>query len=473
LEEARVDIFEDADPGLLASYHKLQVEISSRAREALSGSQKADIPDELKYKLEQLRNTRRDLIGKSKRARDLVAPPLPSLEQIQKDILDDQTVLLEYWLGDEHSTLWVITRTEFHPLKLDWSGGKIETAVYDWLSRLNREAAAVRSDPDARELSRQLLGPAQAWLGGKRILIVPYGVLNRVPFAALPDPAYSTKGPVPFLLERHELVYAPSVSALKEIRKWRRERGSGGKGIALVVDPVYRSDDSRLKGSAHPSTDQPAAEAEALGLKGCTGLTRALGTTQVLTNARQPEFRAFGRQFPESGFKASVANVKGDDLRNVQVVHFGAHACVSPANPELSALALSQWDENGRRVADSFLHVKDVYDLKWKADLVVLAACETALGKETPSGGVDGLARAFHYAGAPSVIASLWDAGDADTGYLMGRFYDALGAHGGIWPAAALRAAQLKLIDSSPHAWAAFVLQGEWVPPAPGPREKQ
>ena len=471
LEEARVDIFKDADPALLARYRGLQLEISRLTRQALSGPQQAGVPDKLKSELDQLRNTRRDLIGKSKRARDLVAPPLPSLAEIQNEILDDRTVLLEYWLGEESSTLWVITRTEFHALTLNWSRSQIEAAARRWLSRLDRKAAAVRADPDGRELSRQLLAPALAWLGDKRILIVPYGVLNRVPFAALPDPAYAKQAGARFLLKSHELAYAPSVSAVQEIRNWHRARGSAGQGIALVVDPVYARDDTRVKGPVRPRADLPAdaaeartAAAKALGLTGCTGLSRVLGTTQVLTNAAQPGFRIFGRQTLESGGKATVANIKGAGLRNVRVVHFGAHACVSSTNPELSALALSQWDLNGRPIADSFLHVKDVYDLQWKADLVVLAACETALGKETPSGGVDGLARAFHYAGAPSVIASLWDAGDADTGILMQHFYDALNprAPGGMQPAAALRAAQLKMIESSPHIWAAFVLQGDW-----------
>ncbi len=263
-------------------------------------------------------------------------------------------------------------------------------------------------------------------------------------------------------MENHEIVYLPSISALAEIRKWRKARATGGKGVAWVVDPVYRSDDVRLKKYSRPPS---VTEAKAVDLKDCTELARVVATSDVLANRDAPALRALGQTIEKKGFGATVASVKGAELREARIVHFGAHACLS-AEPELSAIALSQWNERGQRIRDSLLHVKDVYDLQWKADLVVLAACETALGGGSRSGGVYGLSRAFHYGGVPSVVASLWKVPADGTGDLMDLFYTKLGGNlkTGMRPAAALRGAQIALIGSSPKTWAAFTLEGEWKP---------
>jgi CHAT domain-containing protein len=133
-------------------------------------------------------------------------------------------------------------------------------------------------------------------------------------------------------------------------------------------------------------------------------------------------------------------------------------------HPELSGLVFSLVDENGRS-QDGFLGLDDVYNLNLPADLVVLSACKTGLGKEMNGEGLIGLTRGFMYAGATRVVASLWNVSDAATANLMANFYKAM-EQDKMAPAAALRAAQIQMWKQarwkSPYFWAAFEIQGEW-----------
>jgi CHAT domain-containing protein len=152
------------------------------------------------------------------------------------------------------------------------------------------------------------------------------------------------------------------------------------------------------------------------------------------------------------------------DLGRYRIVHLATHGVLNAEQPELSGLVLSLVDEQGRP-QDGFLGLHEVYDLNLPAELVVLSACQTGLGKEIRGEGLVGLTRGFMYAGAERVLASLWNVNDSATARLMKLFYEGIFSKG-LSPAAALRAAQLELSKRSqwrsPYYWAAFVLQGEW-----------
>jgi CHAT domain-containing protein len=152
------------------------------------------------------------------------------------------------------------------------------------------------------------------------------------------------------------------------------------------------------------------------------------------------------------------------ELAEYRVVHFATHGVLDNENPGLSGLILSLFDERGRP-QDGFLRLHDIYSLNLPADLVVLSACDTALGKPLRGEGLMGLVRGFFYAGALRVVASLWKVDDEATGELMSRFYVEM-LDEGRSPAAALRQAQLALWRDGrwqdPYYWAAFILQGEW-----------
>jgi CHAT domain-containing protein len=173
---------------------------------------------------------------------------------------------------------------------------------------------------------------------------------------------------------------------------------------------------------------------------------------------------AGGENLKALDFEASRATALSDELGHYRVVHFATHGLLNSLHPELSGLVLSLVDEKGQP-QDGFLRAHDVYNLKLRADLVVLSACQTALGKEVKGEGLVGLTRGFMYAGAPRVVASLWRVPSKATAELMKRFYRGMLVEK-LRPAAALRAAQVGMWRekrwNEPYYWAAFVLQGEW-----------
>jgi CHAT domain-containing protein len=163
-------------------------------------------------------------------------------------------------------------------------------------------------------------------------------------------------------------------------------------------------------------------------------------------------------------FAANRETARSSELGQYQIVHFATHSLINNKHPELSGIVLSLVDESGQP-QDGFLRLHEIYNLKLGADLVVLSACQTALGKDIRGEGLIGLTRGFMYAGAPRVVATLWKVSDAATAEFMGRFYqNMLGKR--LSPAAALRAAQLSMRQekqwAAPYYWAGFVLQGEW-----------
>jgi CHAT domain-containing protein len=168
--------------------------------------------------------------------------------------------------------------------------------------------------------------------------------------------------------------------------------------------------------------------------------------------------------FAALDFKASRATAISGELSKYGIIHFATHGLLNNKHPELSGILLSMVDEKGRP-QDGFLQLSDIYDLNLPADLVVLSACETGLGRTVNGEGLIGLTRGFMYAGAARIVASLWKVDDAATAALMEQFYREMLTNG-LTPAAALRVAQRQISQQkrwrSPYYWAGFVLQGEW-----------
>ena len=152
----------------------------------------------------------------------------------------------------------------------------------------------------------------------------------------------------------------------------------------------------------------------------------------------------------------------GADIGRRRIVHFATHGLINSQHPELSGIVLSLVDRQGK-LQDGFLRLHDIYNMRLGADLVVLSACQTALGKEIKGEGLVGLTRAFMYAGVPRVVASLWEVSDLATAELMKKFYGAMFQRG-LPPAAALRTAQLEMSKdrrwNSPYYWAGFQITG-------------
>lgn len=402
----------------------------------------------------------------------LTQPSPLSLAKIQQ-LLDADTVLLEYALGDERSVLWAVTTDSVASIPLP-GRTQIEAAAskcYDLLKVSQQRRWQRAAELSATELSRLILPSSPQLLmllNRKRLVIVADGALQYIPFGVLPMPGWAKKD---LLNSQFEVVNLPSASTLAALREENHSRSAPEKLLAVFADPVFSANDSRVKSANAPKplpvvagkfslrASQLTRSAEDVGIKEFPRLPYSRQEAEaILALARDAQnLIAFD-------FAASRATSLDAKLSQYKIIHFATHGVINSRHPQQSGIALSLVDENGR-AQDGFLHMADLYNMKLNADLVVLSACRTAMGKDIKGEGLIGLTRGFMYAGAPRIVASLWDVNDAATAELMSRFYrhllkDKLSA------AAALRAAQLSMAKearwAAPYYWAGFVIQGDW-----------
>jgi CHAT domain-containing protein/tetratricopeptide (TPR) repeat protein len=411
-----------------------------------------------------------------------IAEPL-SAAGVQREVLDRHVLLLEYALGPERSFLWAVTPDTLHCFELP-PRARIEEAARRYYGALilrpdtpEGKAAQAEVRRAADDLAGMLLRPVADLLDGQTLLVVSDGALQYIPFGALPFPS-SLDGPerVP-LIFRHDVVSLPSASVLAVLRRELAGRAPAPKRLAVLADPVFQREDMRVaqaRGAARAGRSTGViAASSALQRGGLPGELRAgevdPSDLQRLRFSRQeadaiaalvPE----GQRFKALDFDASRAVAMGGELSFYRMIHFATHGLVDSRHPELSSLVLSRVDRRGQ-LQNGFLRLHDIYNLDLNADLVVLSACQTALGQEIRGEGLIGLTRGFMYAGAARVLASLWSVDDRATSKLMERFYrhmiqDRRSA------AAALRQAQIEMARESglqpPYYWAGFSLQGEW-----------
>ena len=456
LRIAAVDSRGEAPPVRSSSGHSLDQDVARQIRA-------------LTLELEQVRAEIR--AKGSRRVEDLdqgTAPlespsPLPVAELTR--LLDDETLLLAYDLGESTSFLFT----------LDSTGPR----VFDLAPRATLEAAAeafyhaLMGSADVADqwqltghhLAEMLLPEGVLRPGVRRLLVVAEGLLHYIPFTTLPmaDPladSPATDDP-PLLLDRYSVVNLPSAAVFAALRARSEARSFEPGTLAVFADPVYSADEERSDDVA----DAPL-----------------LGTTRDIAARRLPdgelprlpwtthEARAILELFdPAStlarlGHQASKRAVTQTDLTPYRLLHFASHARIDEELPELSSLILSTVDTSGQRI-DGELRLHEIYRLRLDADLTVLSGCQTALGRRVRGDGLMGLTRGFFYAGSARLVVSLWPVEDRATAHLMPRVYRAL-REDGARPAQALRQAQqwMRGHDQwrAPYYWAPFVLQGDF-----------
>ncbi len=247
-------------------------------------------------------------------------------------------------------------------------------------------------------------------------------------------------------------------------------RSAAARKIAVLADPVFDASDPRVRVSIRATSRRQTSSDQATrsAIQGPVNGSEPVRFDRLRSTRREAQeiiaLTRDGNSLKALDFEASRALATSEQLAQYRIVHFATHGVLNSQYPELSGLVFSLVDEQGQP-QNGVLRAHEVYNLKLKADLVVLSGCQTALGKEIKGEGLLGLTRGFMYAGAPRVVASLWRVPDMATAELMKRFYRGL-LIGGMTPAAALRAAQVSIQKDSrwaaPYYWAAFVLQGEW-----------
>ena len=486
LAEARADIRQGVDKTLLARERELEQQLDAAAeRQArlLSGRHTSEEAAALDKQLAELTSAyeevRNQIKAQGPRYAALTQVQPLALADVQK-LLDDRTVLLEYALGDERSYLWAVTRTSLTSYDLP-KRAELERAarlVYDDLRARQRRPG--ESDVDhatrirtadaeywqhAAALSEMVLRPVASQLGDKRLLIAAEGALQYIPFAALPAPdgagltGDSGEVPVPLIVE-HEIVNLPSASALAALRRETLARQPAPRAVALLADPVFEQDDPRVSSEIKKVTEQARTN---VGVRGDGyALPRLLSSREEAKAI--VSLAPSGSALVATGFDASRAKALSPELGQYRIVHFATHGVLNDEHPALSGIVLSLMDRAGRP-QNGFLRLHDIYNLHLPAELVVLSACDTGLGRDVKGEGLVGLARGFMYAGAARVVASLWKVDDEATAVLMTHFYRQM-LQDGKPAAAALRDAQITIWKqqrwSAPYYWAAFVMQGEW-----------
>jgi CHAT domain-containing protein len=379
---------------------------------------------------------------------NLSNPEPVSIDEVKALCPDKNTVVFEYSVGDSSSCLWVITRSDYMIFKLPRRKilqEQIETIRFSLLDR--QQGISDFFTNAGSILYEELIKPAESYLSKKsKLIIIPDGVLNYLPFEVLltenkkPTAEFSYSDLL-FLVKKYPISYGQSASVLKTLISKPEEarQRAVGKRLLAIGDPLYEDTlfNSQIK---YPRLEFSGKEIENIATYFTGGFSEI-----YLRN------------------KATEENLKrNNELNKFNYIHFATHGLIDEDKPDLSSLVLTSERNSGE---DGLLQAKEIFELKLNADLVVLSACQTGLGKLIRGEGMVGLTRAFMYAGTPSVMVSLWSVSDISTSILMGEFYKNL-IKNKLSKTDALRKAQLTLMRDNNYAhpfyWAPFVLIGDW-----------
>ena len=396
-----------------------------------------------------------------------------SISRIREELLDEQTALVEFLLGEKRSLVWVVAKNKLiigvlPPRK------EIEEQVAAYRKALTERAQALtlrRSFVDVNRLGEKmyasLLQPVEGALTlSGRLIIVPDGVLHYLPFETLiPSGRRGAPGESQpaYLVEKFATVYAPSASALVTVRAINGQAAAPTKVLLAFGDPIAPPAPERKTATdnatrtALPGLDTPVTDE--YGERGFSFTRLPFTREEVLGISKL--YSAAQREI-YLGDQAREETVKSEKMDQFRYIHFASHGFIDESKPGRSGILLSR---DAHSAEDGVLQMGEIMRLKLNADLVTLSACNTGLGKLVNGEGILGLTRAFFYAGARNITVSLWNVNDSSTSALMKDFYENLNR--GMSKSAALRQAKLTLLHDKkaawhhPYYWAAFVLVGE------------
>ncbi|MBR8840938.1 MAG: CHAT domain-containing protein, partial [Stigonema ocellatum SAG 48.90 = DSM 106950] len=525
LTEARANIRKGASPQLLDQEKRLTALIDAKEKLRFEIVNSAKISDpiskaaasKLSKEISQYRDEYQQLQDEIKKSNPQYASlkyPSPlTLPQIQQQ-LDKDTLLLQYSLGKEHSYLWAVSSNSVDSYELP-KQAQIEKAAINLFCLTSHSTSKPPTAPGrenpckeietrsvdvaAQELSQIILAPVKQKLGQKRLVIVADGALQYTPFAALASPSgekaqdlgrrgageqRNNRGAINVekndaepksdsnyepLLVKHEIINLPSASTIAILRQQVAQRKKAPKTLAILADPVFDPKDDRVTLKHESSQLAPNLELERSALARSANLLNRSGWNRL--DGTRAEAESILKQVPSSSdrlqtfdFDANYTWATSSQLKQFRILHFATHGFVNDENPELSGIVLSLVNKQGKDI-QGYLRLNELFNLDYPADLIVLSACETGLGKNIQGEGLVGLTRGLMYAGGERLVVSLWQVSDEGTSMLMQEFYKEMLLNGKS-PNVALRAAQLKMWNQqqwrSPYYWAAFTFLGEW-----------
>jgi len=399
--------------GLLKELANIQESFGEDALTAKKGGQAASYASSVQAAVQGYRSVIVRLKKKEPELASLVSAQPFAIKSLQR-LLPKGLALVEYFITGEKTYIWVVRHDAVSVTVGKTGKATIQQQVRNFRKAILEKDSSMQSQSQA--LYSLLLKPVAAKLvTAKRLMIVPYDALHLLPFNAL----YNGKA---YLIEDFPLASASSASVLKFALEKRSNRS---ENLFAVGNPDL----------GNPAYDLPFAEKE----------VRAISSAY-------PGARTYFRQ------QASEGRVKKESGR-YGILHFASHAEFNAISPLGSSILLARDSAN-----DGHLEAREVFSLDLHASLVTLSACQTGLGRITRGDEIIGMSRAFIYAGAPSILASLWSVSDESTAQLMEAFYRNLSNKKA--KDSSLRNAQLGLIHSKrfrhPFYWAPFYLSGDW-----------
>ncbi len=444
LEISHIDIGEELPARLVSREKEILSDISRLHSELLAAEQstarKASLEAELLKQEEAHEDLKRVMRRESPSAAALRYPEIIDVPNARKLLPDGRTAMIAYSLGRERSYGFSLTRKKLSIFPLP-NARRLQESVSDYLGELTDRKRPPSSL--GRELYKTLVAPGLD-PGIRNIIFVTDDILNYLPFETLPI----SDRPEDRLISRCGVSYAPSASSLRELSHRGRTRGAAGSGgrIFLLGDTDAGGRDAMLGNPAAAGGAGNEAGLPALKFSG-----REIDDIAALYGRRRVDvFR---------GRDAAESLVKSRDLGGYHIIHLSAHGRVDDRNPSRSAVILARNGDDGE---DGYLQMREIFNLRMRAGLVVLSACDTGLGAQIHGEGLQGLNRAFLYAGADAVLVSLWDVHDEASAQLMARFHFHLRRGKSI--AEALRLVKVEMLRSAelshPYYWAGFVVTG-------------
>jgi CHAT domain-containing protein/Tfp pilus assembly protein PilF len=459
LEEVKINLRAGLTPEQQDEENGIRKAISALHTELLKPEMTGVKREELLGKLETAETEYALFIQRMRRENQafarLVLPETASLEEVQTALPDDRTALLEYFIGDQVSLLFCLTKREFSVNSLPAGKALLEKAA-DYTKLLsNKGNGKFQAQAAGRSLYQDLLGPVTGRMASvEKLIIVPDGSLHYLPFEALVrDSQVKGSGAANenrFLARDYRVCYAPSASSLLSLLERRREE-EPQRVLLAFADPIYELGPTPGKRLSSDELMREFYLAQGFDLYSLPHTGEEIKKISRILKAGSKNI--YTRE------KAKEEKLKETSLHDFKIIHFATHGLLDERSAMKSALVLSL-DEDPRE--DGFFQAREIWHSRINADLVVLSACQTGKGKLERGEGVSGLARAFLHAGARCVLATLWNVNDKATAEFMGDFYEYLKE--GKSQDAALHLAKVRMMDSShghPFFWAGFVLNGD------------
>lgn len=374
------------------------------------------------------------------RSRDTIG-----IARVQQSLASSM-VLLEYVIADPQSYCLVITRSNARIVELP-AKRRIDTLAEAYLKAVKAKQAA---DVESRRLYAALLQPISEAKQKENLVVIPDGRLHLVPFDALVDDGGK------YVVESHSVTYAPSATGFFLLTTQEHPPHTFSHTLLAVGGVPYAEGDLKqvaLTRGYDPSnlSNLPASSDEVQAAESAVH-----GSTNTIL---------LGADATESAFKHA-------DLAHYRYIHLAVHGFASTVDPDRSALLLRSDPAHGE---DGFLQASEIVQMRLNADMVVLSACDTALGPVEGEEGIAALSRAFLLAGARSVVSTLWSIDDTFSSFLMKQFYGHLAT--GSSPAVALASAKRDMVNkygrsAPPYYWAAFIVEGTAGRSTPSPAQK-